>query len=1136
MSTILNGIDPIQFSDNFKTWIIRFNDVVNELKTTDFAIRSDFEYVNRQSDELINGVKTFGNSSIFNSNVSVSGNLNVSNGSLITDNANNRLNISYSIDGSVNFIGVNGINLLSNSTANEFSLKFLTPSTENTLVLDYEAADGVLKIANNISLEIEKSEIKFGNSTWNFPVLPSQTSVLKCDGGEIQWLSQTDLADSLATDIATSVALTSAVEITPVGTIIEVDTTKAAQWSGGLAGGNIPDPDFYGWLILNGATITAPDANSEFVELIDLLQPGQTNYPKSATLSPNSTSGSPETVKLIKYKKDAVSTFALTRGNGISFFEADGITTRATANLKNGTTHIELNANSDVFGFTNGQLQLKPNVPRYDIDARLTTAQPVSDNHAANKLYVDTRIATGGVEGSCFDLMESSDNLGYSDSKNSFSIVDKRGTGRAWRTVATNTLFSGSIDADVTLNSISPFGSNFGRVTQLKRTFATPDQFFFIDEDDVIYAYGTNQRGDIGANSRGTTEFNSYYGSGFFPTNPYSNTVQARQLVPAFLPLKPNWSANAVLFDSATGMSGSNDSFSNITIKTKDGYDNRYVNPESPTSGFVSYFNSGVPYTRGYYISTGNNAYGQFGQGNLTSTSAATGPRVWGPFIDSPGRNLWYNFALTPSQKESIKTSGALTTLLNSSTTSEQIRKRFNWFKPNAITAGEWSTQTGLTDEEFSNYSWYIKKVVRTFDAHYVIVGKPGNESENEVWCAGVNRSGAFGNLRTDSSKYLSDFAPMLTTVDYFSYPTTGTFRVAGNGALNAPASTVFERSDSADLVFSDFDTLRIGTTNYYIILGNANGANRTKQFRLFSSFNGARLAFIGSNQTTDDVSLNNNTTNGIGASSIHYGRLKGIVDISVSRGTGSDTSGDGILMRRALTFDTIPNQNELLDRVPEQYILTDAIFACGLNTNGRLATNSTTNPNIPFETNFAAPGRGTNKIIKTISCNFSAISFALSSNRLLYFAGNRASGCSNSGNIIGNTTSWTNVAISNIHDFYVIDDSNRTRLFVIAETAPNSNIFELYAGGFNANYILGSSISLGAATPRFAKIIFPENPKNIVAIAGAMDQTYILCKDEGEDIGRVYVAGREVGRSYFPVATLLKTIPQFKNIDRDIL
>jgi hypothetical protein len=50
------------------------------------------------------------------------------------------------------------------------------------------------------------------------------------------------------------------------------------------------------------------------------------------------------------------------------------------------------------------------------------------------------------------------------------------------------------------------------------------------------------------------------------------------------------------------------------------------------------------------------------------------------------------------------------------------------------------------------------------------------------------------------------------------------------------------------------------------------------------------------------------------------------------------------------------------------------------------------------------------------------------------------------------------------------------------------------------------------------------------------MDQTYILCKDEGEDIGRVYVAGKEVSRSYFPVSTQLKTIPQFKKIDRDIL
>jgi hypothetical protein len=226
-----------------------------------------------------------------------------------------------------------------------------------------------------------------------------------------------------------------------------------------------------------------------------------------------------------------------------------------------------------------------------------------------------------------------------------------------------------------------------------------------------------------------------------------------------------------------------------------------------------------------------------------------------------------------------------------------------------------------------------------------------------------------------------------------------------------------------------------------------------------------------------------------------------------------------------------------LLDGLTEQYILSDRLLVCGLNTNGRLATNNLDNPTLPRETAFTAPGRGANKIIKLQTCNFTAISFALASNGVLYFAGNRASGCANSGSAsAGNTLSWTNVGLQNVHDFFIIDDSTRTRIFVIVETAPASGIFELYAGGINANYILGTNVSLGVATPKYAKVIFPENAKNIVNIAGAMDQTYILCKDEGEDIGRVYVAGKEVTRSYFPVSTLLKTIPQFKKIDRDIL
>ena len=1130
MSNILNSIEPIAYSDNFKVWIDRFNDIVTELKTTEFAIGE--EYVDRQNNETILGIKTFDHASIFNSNVTIGGNLNLANGLIQTNNA--QFNSTYAVGGNINLIGANGINLLANASDYGFSFSFPTAATFDTLILDYETAGGIFKIANNVNLEVENSEITFGTDTWTFPGFPAESSVLQYDGG-ISWLTKTELAEDLALDVANNIALISTAEIMPVGTIIEVDKTKAERWSGGLAGGNVADNNFYGWLILNGGTITATDANSPFLNLIYLLNdvvtpPTTPTFPVSADLDPDSTS-SPNTVKLIKYLPDAVATFGLTKGNGISFFEANGTTPKNTASLKNGITHIELNADSNVFQFTSGQLQLKTNIPRYSVAGRLTTATPAASTDAVNKEYVDTRVMLGGVEGSCFDLMESSDGLGYSDAKNSFSIVDKSGAGRAWRTVATSTLASGSIDADVTLNSIGPFGTNLGKVTQLQRTFATPDQFFFVDEDDVVYGYGTNLRGDIAATSRGINEFSSYYNSGFFPTNPYNSSVQISQLLPAFLPIKEKWSANAVLLDSVTGISGSNDSYSNITLKTKDGYDNSYVTFDSSASGLVSYFNGTIPYTRGYYISTGLNITGQFGRGDLVSTSAATGPLVWGPTIDSPGRNLWYNFALTETQKTSIKTAGALATLLTSS--SEQIRKRFNWFKPNAITNDglkplaadalvEWRTQTGLSTESFSDYSWYIKKAVRTYDAHYVIVGKPGNEADNEVWCAGQNRKGAFANLTLGA---ISDFIPMLSesTTTYG----TNTFRILGG----ASSGKIFEKTDTSAHGLSDFDILTFGTTNRYIILGNESGANRSTQFRLFSTLLGAQQAFIGNN--TSSVLLLNTA---ISAITIHRGRLKGIVDISVSRGTGADTSGDGIILRQALTF-TSPLPTGLLDSLSESDILTDRLMACGLNTNGRLATNNLDNPTLPRESAFTAPGRGANKIIKLQTCNFTAISFALASNGVLYFAGNRASGCANSGSAsAGNTLSWTNVGLQNVHDFFIIDDATRTRIFVIVETAPASGIFELYAGGINANYILGTSVSLGVATPKYARVIFPENAKNIVNIAGAMDQTYILCKDEGEDIGRVYVAGKEVTRSYFPVSTLLKTIPQFKKIDRDIL
>lgn len=1164
----------VSYGDSFKKWIDQYNALVDKLESKTFAASGDF--VDLQSSQRIDGVKIFDDNSSFSRSVTINGDLvlpHSGNGyNLIeTDNVNNSIKFNYSIDeaGSVNFVGVNGINFLSNQNALGFSLSFVDASTSDILVLDYENSGGTFKIASNTQLEVENSSIKIGSSTWNFPSFPLAESVLAYDTGTsaIVWKTATSLVEDLTSEIASSVALINTNEMMPVGTIIDVDKTKISNdWNGGLSATGPDDTNFYGWLIINGQTLTAPDENSDFAEIVNLINPpvGTPTYPRQAVLSlANTTGGSPaaETVKLIKYLPDAVSSFALIKGNGISFgFNIDNITLRNSATLKNGTTNISLNVDTEVFEFdNNGQLKIKTNIPRYT-SSRLTTETPVNDTDAANKKYVLDKIAAGGIEGCCYDFMLSSDGLGYADAKNSFSIVDKYGTGRAWRTVATNTLSTSAgytIDSDVTLNAISPFKeSSFGKIVPLKKTFATQDQFFFIDENNVIYGYGTNSLGDIGASSRGIGEFGGYY-NGFFPANPYNSAIPVRQLLPAFLPQKTFWNANVVLFESATGISGSNDASTNITIKTKDGYDNVYkTDPTLPTNGLLDYFNNGVPYTRGYYLSTGLNTGGQLGRGNTTSTNATTGPLVWGSRIDAPGRNLWYNFALTETQKENIKTAGALTTLLNSSSSSEQIRKRFNWFKPNAIIEGglatesdaaaltEWRTQTGLATEEFNDYSWYIKKAVRTIDAHYVIVGKPGNESDNEVWCAGINRKGAFGNLRA-STVALTDFAPMLSESE--SPHEINAYRITPGTPLVSGKATIFERHNNSGTAIphgmKDFENLRLGTVNYYVILGNTAGQNRSTQFRLFSTFNGAQAAFIGVNQTINIVSLDNTSTTGIARAGSHRARCKGIIDISVSRGAASDTSGDGIILRKALTFSSF-TASDYLDRVPENKILTDSILACGSNVSSRLGLNVATvlDPNIPVTTNFT---QTSGKIVKMVTCNFSAISFLLSDQGVLYFAGNRASGCSDSGSITGTLTNWTPIPKPNVKDFFVIDDidgtTSLTRIFVITEIAGVTPTYELYAGGFNKGYVLGTSIGVnatgtGSALTNFAKIIFPESPKNIVNIAGATNQTYILCKNQGEDIGRVYVTGTEVSRSYFPVSSIPKIFPQFKNIDRDIL
>lgn len=1167
------NLTRIDNTDTFKEWADKCNAIIEGLNTTDF-VTSSSELMTLSSTQTATGQKTFRLSTNFNNGIVSAGTI-ISNGNFTFDGTTGIINTKTLQVNSGNFttgsgfevIGSKGISFKSSPTSSVASLKFENAGTPEKIVFDYSGTgDGIFEVAdgNKLSLAGSSPTIGVNEYEWELPgTTPGTTpSYLKWvgSGSEVSWFSQTDLAAAIVTDVRDLLQasnFTLPVTLIPVGTMIAVDARILDSWA--VAG----SPEEYtiwsgapGWLVCNGQTLTFDEdvspQDTTYRQLINLLEgPDSPAGSATSTVLPD-TVGSPgeedpiggnNIVYLIKYKEDDTTAFSISTTTGVA--GASGINLFDTSNANVASFDIEggkigLNIDTADFEFgSGGELSFAHDIDtaatpdtlaERDPAGALSVATPTANEHATTKAFVDTSLDTLGdtlrneltTSVRAFPELIDGHQSFAEYSYRSMTFVDKFGRG-IWAGLniyqRNGALGSGEASTKAWFNAFSPITD---KETLFKRTFPTNYNWFFIDNDDILYGTGRNDYGQIGQQDRGTVlDFADYYS--FYPGNKYNDT-QVETPIPAMLPQKSVWPANAITVDTVSYHNDEYDPL--IIIKTKDGIGKEYVNGQR-SQGFVKYETdenavglggADVPYTRGWLIACSRSFYGALGDGDTSTRGTyytTTGPKLFG--LQGAGSSLWAVYALADAERGTV-----------SSMTSAQIaqvNKRLHYFKKNATKAGglgatdgtalaEWRTQLGFSGSEtFDEYSYYIKKTVVTTYGTHVIIGKPGNESDNEIWHAGYNGFGPAGNG-----------AP--TTADYRHVPATdaGTISSLSVSVVAGTSNRVFESSTPHG--FEDFEQMTGlgGSTRYYIVRGDGDNNNLTTRFRLFRQSGGEQWVY--------DAIADGGTANGKAVSDIAtrvlrvHKKVKGIFDISVGSGNVNN-SQVSVITRR--TTDTTTNTQEL-DALPETEFDSVSVMTWGDNAYGQLGLGSNRNRiYTPRTVSLGTSDRPVDIIGVMTGFNSFVVTENENGNRSIRVCGNNTAGLSDVGTITNTDTTTFTLSATIDANWWVKkvfvssgplwSTAWLGRIFIVAQSKTDSDCYALFAGGWNRFGQFGTSQRYNNGTENYIRVPFPEDAKNIVAMQNAGDGAYYaLCKTEesgetaeefAEKGGRLYTAGR---------------------------
>jgi hypothetical protein len=1148
------NLTQIDNTDTFKEWADKCNAIIDGLNSTDFVTNAD-GIVTVSSNQTITGRKTFSQLLDLTGGFTTSANYTLGGTAGVINTPTFTVNSGDTTIGSgFQAIGARGISFKASSTADAASIKFENSGTPQKLVFDYAGSGGIFEIGdgNKLALGGSSPTLTVNNYDWNLPATSpgSTASILKWDGSgnNLSWLAESTLANAIVNDVRDILQnsnFTLPVNLIPVGTMIAVDARILDSWD------VINSPEEYtiwsgapGWIPCDGQTLSydenASPVDTTYQELVELLE--GIDSPSGSTTLPD-TVGSPgeedpiggnAIVYLIKYKSDDTTSFAVSTRTGTA--GADGINLFDTSNAEVGSFDIiggkiGLNINTDDFEFgAGGELSLVEEIDiaatgntlaKRDSDGTLTVAEPTANGHAATKAYVSQAINDERGSVRAFpELIDGHQAFGGDRNSPAFgmTVVDRYGRGVFGGNSQGNR--NGWPSSSYPRGWFNAFSPVTDKEANFERTAITTLNYFFIDSDGIIYGTGSNSYGQIGQRDRGNnTDFTDYYNYFRSPMRggPY-NDINVENPIPAMLPQKTAWPANAVTVDIITHSTTFGGSYPLIVVKTKDGVGNEYVNNDR-LQGLKSYqTDSGVPYTRGWLIGASRNSNGALGFGVPGSSAAtnytSTGAVVFG--LDSAAKSLWTIFGITDAEREA----GITTTISADSTFTGKVNKRFHYYKRNATEAGglgetngealaAWRTELGFTGSEtFDDYSYYIKKVVVSNFTSYLLVGKPGNESDNELWSAGWGASGQIGNGTTDT--HVRAHVPALQSGRTLSLTIS---TVAGT------SNQVFESTTAHG--FEDFEMLKIGTSNtrYYIVRGDENNQNLTTRFRLFPDFQEPRaLKAI----RDGGRSYAYQRSNWASVALTHYEKLKGIFDISVGH---TESSYDYVIARR--TVDTTTDSAEL-DALPESEFEQVTVMSWGRNTNGQLGHGDiSTRRVIPRVVSLGTTDRPVDIIAGAETGTSFVITENSDGNRSIYVTGRRGDGLTDVGTTSGSTTSFTKSTTIDsgwwVKKVFVTAGTTwRTgftgKIWIVVQSKANPDVYALFAGGYNHFTLLGFSGS-AIATKNYVRVPFPEDPKNIIAMRSDYESaSFALCKTEedGETAAEFALkSGRMYGCGY---------------------
>ncbi len=649
----------IDNTDTFKEWADKCNAIIDGLNATDFVTNTE-GIMTLASNQTVTGIKTFSQSTNFSGSVLITGDYSFggTTGTISTSTLNISSGSSTTGDG-IQLIGAKGIGFKSSASSNAASLKFENAGTPEKLQFNYAGSEtGIFEIAtgNKLALAGTSPVLTVNNYDWNLPgTSPGTTaSLLRWSGGgspDVEWFAQSTLEGNIATSVRSLLQaenFTLPVNLIPVGTMIAVDARILDSWATEGSPAEFTKWDGApGWLPCDGQTISydenASPADITYKEIVELLEGLNSPSVSGSTTLPD-TIGSPSDedpiggnaiVYLIKYKSDDATAFAVSSVTGAS--GADGVQLYNSAGAAVSSFDItggKIGLNIDTADFTfgsGGELSLTADIDttatantiaKRDSTGALAVGEPTADDHAATKAFVDKVVGERGSTISFPELMDG--HQSFADKELSLSLV-----GRGGRGLATGInrferhgerISEGTMVANRGFNTFSPVTD---QDAIFKRTICTANNFFFIDNDDIIYGTGRNAEGQIGQKDRGTTGdfetfYTQYHQSGQQPYN--DDFVELP--VPALLPQKSEWSANAVTVDTVAYSNSADNP--TIVVKTKDGIGNEYESG-SRTQGLEKYeTDSSVPYTRGWLIGSSDNTYGSIGLGTNFSGEIVT--------------------------------------------------------------------------------------------------------------------------------------------------------------------------------------------------------------------------------------------------------------------------------------------------------------------------------------------------------------------------------------------------------------------------------------------------------------------------------------------------------------------------------